>query len=167
MLLFFSRQTPGELLLWGWNPLRPLMLFFSTCCAHTACECTHVKQCPPSSLICLFPMFPVSWHVPLPSLLPAGSSTDLCVPSSPTSPSAVVCILCHTCGLGHCLPFFSVHPFAQRRYYWLNSRAPSAVPMGLCPLEFRSIPIFFLETLLLFLPIIGKTAVLLTAKNAS
>ena len=50
-------------------------------------------------------------------------------------------------GLGHCLPFLGVHlergiPLLSR-CYWLNSRAPSAVPVTFCPQMLGALLSFF------------------------
>lgn len=75
------------------------LLSFNTCYAHTAGGHACTKQCPPSSLTCLFPSVPSALASTNPPVLSAGSSPDLCVPSFPRCPSAVFWVLCHTYGV--------------------------------------------------------------------
>lgn len=121
---------------------------------HMPCPGLHLHP-PVSSQV-----FPVSRHVLLPSVLSAGSSTNLCVPSPhPGLPLWCFGFPITPVGLGHCLPFFSVcleggFPLLSG-CYWINSRAPSSVPVALCLLDLNSTRLF-LEVLLLLLPIIVR-----------
>lgn len=122
---------------------------------HVPCPSLHLHSRVSSQVL------PVSWHVLLPPVLSAGSSTNLCV----SSPHPGLPLWCFgfpitPVGLGRYLPFFSVRleggfPLLSG-CYWLNSRAPSSVPVALCLLDLNSSLVLFLEVLLLLLPIIVR-----------
>lgn len=151
MLLFFSRKISGELLLWGRNPLRALMLSF-TYCACSACECPRVKQCPLPSLTCLFPSASSVSTVPLSPLFPAGSSTDLCAFLPQVSLYSFQDSL-SSCGVRTPSAFLYCPFLCSEDAIGLIPELQVLNPWDYAPHNLGALLPFFLETLLLFLPL--------------
>lgn len=83
--------------------------------------------------------------------LQAPALTSVCLPP-PGLPLCCSAFSVIPVGLGHCLSSVSIWTSLLKRCYWLNSRALNAVPMGLCPSEFRSTLIFFWRLCCCFSP---------------
>lgn len=122
---------------------------------HVPCRGLHLHSCASSQVL------PVSGNalLPAPSFLQALAPTSVCLPP-PGLPLWLFGFPITPVWLGHCLPFFSIHleggiPLLGG-CYWLNSRAPSAVPVALCLSDLNSSLVLFLEALLPFLPIIVR-----------